>query len=112
MIAFLLSPVARWLAGALAILALGWFIYAKGYSAAEEKCDAASLRAQIATLERDLRIAKSAAADAERRAAVLDETLKANQDQINDYEAELAKRPDPQCGLTGDDVRRLQNLKH
>ena len=93
------------LAVAGAVLALGASCYLAGVGSAQSVCEAGELRDRLAfvTLERDA--GRTAAEDASRRASILDETLQANKDRIDDYETALAARPDARCALTGDDLR-------
>ena len=101
----------RQLAQIIAAAAIGYACYLTGYAGAQAACEADKLRAQLAATQRDLDAARAAETDARRRADILDETLRANQDQIDEYETELAKRPNAACGLSDDDLRRLHNLK-
>lgn len=117
LLGYSLLPLVRLprLAAAGGILCLGAACYLAGIGSAQSVCEAADLRRQLesalrdkefARLERD--IANRAYADATRRAEILDETLQANQNRIDDYEAELAKRPDRRCDLTPDDLRGVR----
>lgn len=118
LLGYALLPFARMptLAAAAGILCLGAACYLAGVGSAQSVCEAASLRQKLAGIERDLAMARlerdvanAAYEDATRRAAVLDETLQVNQDRIDDYEAELAKRPpDRRCDLTADDLRGVR----
>ncbi|QIB32622.1 hypothetical protein [Ancylobacter pratisalsi] len=89
-------------------LALAYACYTTGYAGAQAACEAEQLRAELAAAQRDLSIAKSAAKDASRRAHVLDETLQAKQERLDDYESAIAARPDTRCPLTADDLRGVR----
>lgn len=105
MIAALLSPIGRWLAAmalGAAVLAGVWL---HGYRSAAGACEADKLRDELAATQRDLSMSRDAAEDATRRATILNETLQANQERLDDYETALAARPDARCALTGDDLR-------
>lgn len=105
MIAAILSPAGRWLISmALGAAVLGG-VWLHGYRTAADSCEAEQLRAALAAAQRDLSVSRAAAEDATRRAAILDETLQANQERLDDYETALAARPDARCALTGDDLR-------
>lgn len=108
MLALLTSSIGRWLIAMAAGAALLGGVWLHGYRTAAGACEADQLRTALAAKTRDLDIANAVAEGAKRRAAILDETLQANQDRINDYEAELAKRPDARCTLTDGDVRGVR----
>ena len=105
MLAALFSPAARWLIAMVVGAAVLAGIWLHGYRTASNACEAEQLRAELAAARRDLSISQTAAADATRRATILDETLQANQERLDDYETALAARPDARCALTGDDLR-------
>ncbi|WP_018390936.1 hypothetical protein [Ancylobacter sp. FA202] len=118
LLGYSLLPLARMpiLAAAGGIICLGAACYLAGIGSAQSVCEEGALRRQLADaqaeteamrMQRDL--ALKATADANRRALILDETMQANQDRIDDYEAELAKRPpDRRCDLTDDDLRGVR----
>lgn len=118
LLGYALLPFARMpaLAAAAGILCLGTACYLAGVGSAQSVCEAEALRQKLAGIERDLAVARlerdvanAAYEDATRRAAVLDENLQVNQDRIDEYEAELAKRPpDRRCDLTPDDLRGVR----
>ncbi|WP_454684006.1 hypothetical protein [Ancylobacter moscoviensis] len=118
LLGYALLPFARMptLAAAGGILCLGAACYLAGVGSAQAVCEAEALRQRLAGIERDLAVARlerdianAAYEDATRRAAVLDETLQVNRNRIDDYEAELAKRPpDRRCDLTADDLRGVR----
>ena len=101
---FPLAPY-REVARILAVASIGYAAYLSGYSSAQGACEAEQLRAELAAAELNLSIVREASADASRRATILDETLQANQERLDDYETALAARPDARCALTGDDLR-------
>lgn len=107
----LISPAIR--AGGLVLLALALvgYIYAQGHGAATRGCEAAALRARIATLEADQTAARDAQRRAEGIAANLRARTEADQKRIADYETELAKQPARSCGLSDADVKRLRSIK-
>lgn len=110
MIALLASPLAR----AAALIALGAALLAAiwwhGYETAAGVCEADQLRGRLAAAQRDQQVAEAVAEGAKRRAAILDETLQANQDRIDAFEAELAKQPDGRCPVSGSIIRELHRL--
>lgn len=99
-----LLPVA--IAGAL-VASLG-AAYVKGRVDSSANCREASLKAEIAQLERDRDAAKEAEADSDNMAAALAAANQKLQDEVDAYVRDLALRPDGRCALTGDDVRRLR----
>jgi len=106
---FASSPIGRALGvGLIAVAALG-YVYMKGEESGRADSQEAALRAQIESLQADLRITTRAAeqaaaqeAAAEAREATLNERLKT-------YENDLAAPPSG-GGLTADDVRGLREL--
>ena len=87
------------------------FAYLKGYNNASAKCQEATLRTQIASLQRDIKAAK----DAERREA---EEVAKLQKLADDYEAalaayeiELENKPDEKCTLSDDDLRSIDRMR-
>ena len=109
--AILSTAVGRWTAIGLVGIALYGAGVVRGRLSGASACDAAALRTELSAARRALAISQSAALDAERRAAALAMEDSANADQIRAYQAELAKRPDAARALTGDDVRRLRNIR-
>ena len=98
----------RYTMGAALAVGLLAGAYIKGHSDASAKCHDAQLRAEIASLQRDMAAWKAADAvdkmlqdELERQSADL-------QQKVQDYEAELSKRPDNRCGLSPDDIGRLR----
>lgn len=85
--------------------------YAKGYLDARNRCQEAQLRAEIATLKRDMAALKAA----DEIEAMLTRDLEAERDklekEVEDYEAELAQRPDSRCTLSPADVDRLSGKR-
>lgn len=101
-----IAGIAATVAGALFLAGIA------GYRMSESEHAAASLRARLATLQRDLDAARTAERDAGRRAAALVERDTRNQEILRDYETALAARSEPgACVLSGDDVRSLQRLR-
>lgn len=83
------------------------YIYGRWDGAA--KCEAAQLRAELASMKRD----KEAAEEAQRTADAIAKALAATntklQQEANAYEAELATRPENSaCRLNSNDVERLR----
>ena len=107
-ISFLTSAAGRYVLIGVVVVAAVIGIRQNGYNAAMRKCEAAALRQQLANKEIDL-VAANAAADAAAAAmADSDARAKENQQKANDYDAELAKRPNGACALTDDDLRVLR----
>lgn len=107
LLGYSLLPLARMptLAAGGGLLLLGAACYLAGIGSAQSVCEEAGLRAELAAAKRDLSMSRIAAEDATRRATILNETLQANQERLDDYETALAARPDARCALTGDDLR-------
>jgi hypothetical protein len=107
--AFLLPLlVNRYTIGAVIGLGLLLGAYWKGYSAASQNCRDAELRAQIATMQRDM-AAWRAADDIEKLLQSELETQRNDlQDRVKQYEIELAQRPDGKCALDQRDIDGLR----
>jgi hypothetical protein len=99
------------LGGLLALAAVGTIGgYIKGRMDASAKCHDAELRVQIATMQRDMaawqsadKIEKMLQHDIERDNADL-------QQKVQDYETDLAKRPDNRCILSPADAAVYDGL--
>lgn len=113
-----LSTVAGWLGltqlrvilGLVAIIGAGIVVtgaYVKGRMDQASNCKEAALEQKIAGLERDLKAQKDADAVAYAEKLVLEMQNDEQQAAISAYEVELASRPNSNCSLTSDDVRRL-----
>lgn len=100
----------RYTIGFLLIAGLVTGAYFKGRWTAEANCHEAELRAQIATMKRDL-AAWKAADEVEK---ILQSEVEAErrdlQEKVTEYEIELALRPDTRCTLDGSDVERLRGI--
>lgn len=94
------------IAGGYALVLLGdW----RGSTRAAAECHEAELRSEIASKQRDLDAAKATAADAKKRADDLDAHASDLDMKVADYAEKLAARP--ACVLSGDDLRRLRNIR-
>lgn len=86
--------------------------YIKGRLDASTNCKAAQLAAELASVRRDLEIAKHAEAfsgQMAREIAIQNANL---QKQVQDYEVEIASRPlDSGCRLNGRDIDRLNRMR-
>lgn len=95
---------------ALMAVAAGAGAYVKGRMDAAGNCREEELRAIIVSMQRDV----SAQEQADRlEAAKLVELERERRDleqEVADYEAELAKRPDEGCALGPDDLRALDGV--
>ena len=119
MIAFLLSPVGRWLAGALAASALLLAAYAyvdhRGYSRAEVhyKAEIADLKAAAVTA-RDAEIERQAAANnaAKAREAARIADMQAEADNLHSRIEELQREAsqDPDAGRTALGAASVQRI--
>lgn len=100
-----------WLAVAGLIGAAFLATYTKGYLDARDRCQEAQLRAEIAGLKRDIAALKAA----DEVEAMLTQELEAERQrlakEVEDYEAELAQRPDTRCTLSPADVDRLSGKR-
>jgi septal ring factor EnvC (AmiA/AmiB activator) len=83
------------------------FAYLKGYNNASAKCQEATLRTQIASLQRDIKAAKDAERLEAEEVAKLAKLLDDYEAEIAAYEIELDRRPDANCSLNDDDIKRL-----
>lgn len=108
---FLLSfLVNRYTIGAAIALGLMLGAYWKGYTSASSRCHEAELRAQIASMKRDLAAWKAADEIEKLLQADLARQNRELQDMVTDYEKELALRPDTGCRIDGRDVERLRRI--
>jgi len=92
-------------AGLAAIGLVAGFLY--GHHVAGRGATVRDLRSEVATLRIDLAIAKGAAEIVAAETADLDRLHAELRGKNDAYAADLAKRPDDRCRLTGADVRRL-----
>jgi hypothetical protein len=100
----------RYVLGSLVIGALIGGAYYKGYSSASLRCHDGELRAQIATMQRDM-AAWRAADEVERMLqADLARDNADLQQKVTDYETDLATRPNPGCALSPADADRLRGI--
>jgi hypothetical protein len=107
--AFLLPLlVNRYTIGAVIGLGLLLGAYWKGYSTAAQKCHDAELRAQIATMQRDMaawRVADEVEAALRSDLDAMNADL---QDKVKTYELQLQNRPDGACRLSPADIDSLR----
>jgi hypothetical protein len=102
--------VNRYTIGAVIGLGLLLGAYWKGHSTAAQNCRDAELRAQIATMQRDM-AAWRAADDIEKLLQSELETQRNDlQDRVKQYEIELAQRPNGKCALDDRDIRNLDRM--
>lgn len=95
-------------AGGLAML-IAAYGYGRWDGAA--RCNAAALRAQIETLQTDLRIARNAEQLARRQAEDMKEVASHVQTRVDEIIATVEARPDDErCRLSDADLRRLQSI--
>jgi hypothetical protein len=105
----LTSFVGRIVTAAIASTVIAALAFGAGWYRRGLACDAANLRAEIAILQADLRIANAAAADAENLAKDNEAAAADLRKQRDAYVDELKKRPQgARCLLDADDVRRLR----
>lgn len=109
----LIQPFLPYILGGLVAAGLlgSVFAYFKGYGDAAQNCREAELRAQIATMKRDI-AAWKAADEVEK---ILQNEIEADrrdlQDKVTQYETELAAKADTRCLLDERDVRSLDGLR-
>jgi hypothetical protein len=84
-------------------------VYDAGYARADAEWEAKALQSKIDAMEKDRDDARAAAASASLKAAALEERAKAADERTAQYVEELAKRPDPGCNLTADDLRGMRS---
>lgn len=109
MVALLLTPIARWIFGALAVLAVLGGLYAKGRHDGRVACESRMAAAVAAEQLRQSAVrAKAVDAAIEREKAAQEAADEANQ-KVADYEETL--RPAAACTLDADDIRSLGVLQ-
>lgn len=112
LIGFFLGPVGRFLGmGMIAVAALGW-AYSKGASNERGKCEAASLRAELATVRADLEKTRRAADNAKALGQMLTDAERRNQ-ELSDA---ISDKPDETpttdgCRVSDDARRRLRDIR-
>lgn len=109
--AILSTSAGRYAAMALIALALYGAGVVRGRVAGDAACAVAAERGKLVTARADLAINTAAALAAEREAAAIAATEATYADQIKAYAADVARRPNGACALTGDDVRSLRNIQ-
>lgn len=115
--AFLLgNPIGRAFLGAVAASVLMVGAYGAGYWRASSKYDMRDrlreLEADNAALVQDLGAQRLAAEINRKNAADNQRSAVEAQKLAEEYERELAKRPDAACLLTGADIEQLQRSGH
>lgn len=111
MLALILSPLGRWLAGATVLAALLLGAYGKGRLDQSRRDNLASHIALIANLRASIENTAEVARRANQRAASLAADAVSLQTKVSDYEAELAKEPaDCGCRLNQRDVDSLRGI--
>mgnify|MGYP006921314829 CR=1 FL=1 len=91
----------------LLAIAMLFGVYTYGKSVARGECHDAQLRAQIASMQRDISAAQQASEVERAQSNALIVQRQQLESQVKDYEAALKSRPDPACTLSDDDVRAL-----
>lgn len=122
MIALALSPIGRWLFGALAILAVLGGLYAKGRHDGRVSADSRWAAAAAAEQIRQSAVRAKALDAAALRELAARADANAAEQKADDYAAELARQPEPVANAKGvcpprfklgaDDVRSLGVLQH
>lgn len=105
-----MNALASYLLGAVAIVAIAGGIYQAGKASARRECDAAAVRAELATVRADLDAARAANADAAIRGATIEAEAASAARRVKELEDAEASHPTKDaCGVwTGDDARRLR----
>ena len=105
-----LFPFLPWiLAGLLAAGAAGSLAaYLKGRADASARCQEAALRAELATLKRDMAAWRTAEQVEDRLQAELESELREMEKKVGAYEKELSERPDSKCALDQRDIDGLR----
>lgn len=110
----LIEPFLPYILGGLVAAGLlgSVFAYIKGYGDAAQNCREAELRAELATLKRDMAAWKSADEIEAILRKQLESDAKELQDKVTEYETALAASPkDTRCTLDDRDVRSLDGLR-
>ena len=106
---FLGSPAGMMLGVALA--ALGIYEYGKhtGYANCRTEWVAANAAADLEKKKLEAKVAKTVEDLAQRHEASIEQQRTEFDKRIEDYEAELAKRPDGKCVLNHADTKRMRD---
>lgn len=109
--AFVNMPVGgRWIAAGLVALAAGLGAYDMGYRARGAHDESAALRGQVEELRRQAAATDRIVQAAAEREQTLFNAVGQQQEKIDAYDAELARRQMAGCALGADDVRRLRDI--
>lgn len=108
MLAFLFSPIGRWVGGGVLILIVVSAIYFKGRADGVSGCEARVQAAIVAEQARRRAVADKAVGEALKRQRDAEEESAELERKLDDYERELATRPEPRCALSPRDVEGLQ----
>jgi hypothetical protein len=83
-------------------------LYAKGYAAADGKCDAAALQSRVDVLEADRDAARRALADARLKATSIELQANADKEGTAVYVEQLKADFKSVCAITDDDLRGMR----
>lgn len=108
-LAFLTSPLGRFVAVGLIVGSAYVAGALKGHQIARGKCEAEALRSQLQAKQVDLDAANNAAAERERLLAEGDAARADDQQRISDYERRL--KSNPACVLNDDDWRAVDGVR-
>lgn len=109
----LIEPFLPYILGGLVAAGLlgSAFAYIKGYGDAAQNCRESELRAEIATMKRDMAAWKAADEIQNMLQKEMEAAAAELQDKVTQYEVELATRTDTRCILDDRDVRSLDGLR-
>lgn len=111
MVALLLTPLARWAFGALAVLAVLGGIYAKGRHDGRAACESRIAAAVAAEQLRQNAVRVQAVDAAVDREKAAQKAADEAEQKVADYEETLRRRPAAACTLDADDIRALGVLQ-
>lgn len=94
------------------VLALLGGAFVAGYRKASSECEAEALKAQLAAMQEDVRIAGQVEARARAQAADIEAAAASHLEVIDELQTELAQRPAARrCPLDAADAERLRNIR-
>lgn len=104
---FFKTPIGQIAAAMIGLLIFAAVVDSRARRSEAAKCEAQSLRAELAKQSLELSVAKATAEFAQRERVRLSGEITELNRRADAYEQELAKRPDPACRIRPADLNRL-----
>lgn len=107
----LLSPFLPYIIGGLMALGVVTGIWRSGYNTAWREARVEGLKAEIATLKQDAKIAETARKDAETKNAELEQQAQADKEILDAFRKRLGNGDASRFRLSNDDAEWLRKLR-